>query len=254
MSVEVICVMYNEEFLAPFFVRNYAWAQRVTILYDLDSTDRTREIIEAAPNVTVKPIRFPDGLNTTIKTELISKIYSRTTCDWALAVDADEFVFYKEGEEFRLDLEGFIAAHPGYDLFKVNLFQVYRHKTDQDLNPALLPAPQRRHGDPDMTRGFNPWYIKPILARAGLGLCWSEGCHAIRGADEQTYNTCPEILPGAHWAMADPCFCLERKLKNRVTRISKYNLQRGMSWHYKDLNAKKLVAECAAHRDDPLLF
>jgi hypothetical protein len=245
--------MYNEEFLAPFFLSNYAWARRVTILYDLDSTDRTREIIEAAPNTRVIPIRFPDGLNDSIKAELVSRIYGGTACDWALIVDADEFVFYKEGKELRPDLEGFIATRPGYELFKVNLFQVYRHRTDQDLDPALPPAPQRRHGEADMTKGFNPLYIKPILARAGLGLYWKAGCHAIRGG-EAAYKICPETLPGAHWAMADPCFCLERKLKNRVPRLSRHNLQSGMSWHYKGQNAKKLVEECSAHRDDPLLF
>lgn len=36
MNIEVITCMYNEEFLAPFFMNHYEWATKIKVFIDDD--------------------------------------------------------------------------------------------------------------------------------------------------------------------------------------------------------------------------
>lgn len=256
---------YNEEFLAPFFLKHYAWADRITLLYDRDTTDNTRAIATAYPNVHITPFRFPDMMDDALKIDIINKVYTESKADWVLCVDADEFVFFKEDGVFQYDLPRYIEKHPGYDLFFVSLFQIYRHSDDADLDPALPAIPQRRHGDPNITTGINLLYNKPILIRGGLerSIAWSPGCHSIR-IDKDEYSItshaaapiaiAPATLMEAHWAMADPAFAVERRVKNRRLRQSKNNLEQKMTVQHHDVTVKSIMKEFAEHMNDPQLF
>ncbi|GHV52140.1 hypothetical protein FACS1894206_00380 [Deltaproteobacteria bacterium] len=250
MSLEIITMWYNEEFLAPYFLRHYAWADRITLLYDVDSTDHCLLIAKSCPNVSVQPFRFPDMMDEELKRDRINAAYKQVRCDYALAVDADEFVFCKEGDVFHYDLRPFLAANAAYDLFCVSLYQIYRHEDDAPLNPDLPAVPQRRHGDPNMT-GVNALYNKPILARAGMAMAWTIGCHGIT---LEKGRLAPHSLPGAHWAMADSAFAVERRVKNRRLRQSRNNLEKGMTWQHHHVTEQSVLEECARHTRDPQLF
>jgi hypothetical protein len=272
MSLEVLTMWYNEAYLAPFFLKHYAYADKITLVYDADTTDNTLEIVKSWPNVHVVPFRFPDMLDTELKQDFLNAQYRQTECDWVLCVDADEFVFYKDAGDFCYDLRPFLVERPGYHLFYVTLYQIYRHEDDADLDPDRYPVPQRRHGDSNVTQGFNAMYNKPILARKGLNIRWTPGCHAVKHPPlrklslrrlakmflrEFTFSSLrisPFSLLGAHWAMADPVFAVERRVKNRRARLSRNNLAKSMSYHQYTVTEESLMNEFAQHQKDPLVF
>jgi hypothetical protein len=242
---------YNEEYLAPFFLKHYSWVDKISLLYDKDSTDNTRAIAESYPNVRVIPFHFPDMMDDKLKCDYINEQYRRAECDWVLAVDADEFVFYKEREEFVYNLNCFLLENFQYDLFVVALYQVYRNKRDIDLDPDIPAVPQRRYGDPNITHGVNASYNKPILVRKGMDFAWHVGCHYIKTKEVRVY---PKKLLGAHWSMADPAFSVERRVKNRRARQSRNNLEKKMTVQHHHVTVKSIMKEFACHYDDPQVF
>ncbi len=274
MSIEILTMWYNEAQLAPYFLRHYAYADKITLLYDTDTTDNTLEIAQAAPNVQVIPFRFPDMMDDELKRDFLNAQYRRSACDWVLCADADEFVFYKEGDKFCYDLRPFLAERPGYDLFYVTLYQIYRHADDFDLNPKLYPVPQRRHGDPNVTKGINAMYNKPILARNGLNMQWTPGCHTINLKHPPlrklnlrkltamffyefiipSVKISPFSLLGAHWSMADQSFAVERRIKNRRARQSQNNLAKGLTRQHHTVTEEGIMNEFSHHMYDVKLF
>ena len=288
MSIEVLTMWYNEAYLAPFFLKHYAYADKITLLYDADTTDNTLEIVNSFPNVHIVPFQFPDMMDDELKRDILNTQYRQTECDWVLGVDADEFVFYKKENDFCNDLHPFLNDNLGYDVFYVTLYQVYRHEDDADLDPDMPPVPQRRHGDPNVTKGWKALYNKPILVHKGLDMSWSNGVHGIKLALRNGLNIhwrdchnkmkfsghplkkfiakfmkifgifpgkiSPTPLLGAHWSMADPGFALERRIKNRKERQSKNNLAKGMGIQNHTVTEKDIMDKFARHKNDPQLF
>lgn len=253
MRIELITMWYNEEFLAPFFLQHYNYADRINILYDTDTTDNTKKICEQYPNVRIIPFHFPNMMDDEIKRDLINDLYSKIDADWVLSVDSDEFAFLKEHNFFIYDFRNFLAADKKHDIYNVMLYQVYRHITDKDLDPDLPAVPQRRHGDPNISVGINALYKKPILVRGNLSINWEPGCHSIRyGRDPRA--VAPHHVLGAHWAMADPQFAMERRLKNRKARQSQNNLNKQLTVHQHTITAKELTEDFKRHMNDPQLF
>ena len=251
VSVEIVTAWYNEAFLAPLFLRHYAFADRITILYDLDTTDDTRAIAADFPNVSLIPFRFPHKFDNMMKQRLINHQYHKSCCDFVLGVDADEFVFYKDASGgLCWDLPAWLRQYDTHDVFYVRLYSVYPHRDDVPLNRDLPAVPQRRHGDPDVPSGF----CKPALIRAGLKANWWVGCHKLIVDPAARVAESPVPLLGAHWNKADQALALRRILRDRVERLSVNDVKHNFCTHYYYVTEKKLLHEFAQHADDPLLF
>ena len=233
MQVEVITCMYNEEYLAPFFLAHYAWADQITVLLDTASTDRTWEILCADLNTFIVPFLMPEGMDDGEKSRQISKAYRNSTADWVIIADADEFIFIGKDDLAKIEDKYNVAA--------VALYNVYRHRTEKDMDPARPIKEQRRHGYLD------PRYIKPSIARGGLDISWGPGHHEIDGARNQD----PRVFIGAHWANADSCFCIKRRIQGRRDRQSLTNYQFGWSTHNQHITEADVLAECSEHEIDP---
>ena len=244
MSVEIITTWYNEEFLAPFFLRHYAYADRITLLYDRDTTDNTLAIASSYPNVHVVPFRFPDMFDSGLKQVQMYQQYKASSCDWVVMVDSDEFIFYKQDGEFRYDLRPVLDSGAA-DIYAVRLFNVFRQHDDADLDPDLPAVPQRRHG--------NDYGIKPCVARTRKALYWKVGCHEIMRNDPGL-TIAHDVLLGSHWALADPCFSTERRIKNRRARLSKNNRERGMGIHYSTITLKSEAELLESQLHAPQVF
>lgn len=243
VSIEVITFWYNEEFLAPFFLNHYSYADKITILDDVDTNDRTEEIVSKYPNAEIIKFKFPDKFNDHIKIEQITDLYRKTECDWVLVPDADEFIFHNYLPEYLYDEKS--------SLIPVKLYQVYRHEADKDLDPGLSVKENRRHGDLNAVAGNNRLGIKYLIARAGDGVHWAPGAHMVW--NRHRHLTSSTILPGAHWTMADPCFCVQRRVR-MMDRQSQYNKDTGMSYHNNFVDPVEVMRECELHRHDPILF
>jgi hypothetical protein len=224
-KIEVVTIWYNEAFLAPFFLNHYAFADHIRIFYDVDSTDNTKEIIGRYPNVRVEDLKYPDGYDDIIRAETLTDAYRESKADWVIAADADEFVFLEDG---------FLEKQTD-DIVFVRLFQVYRNINDMDLDPSKPIKEQRRCGEPDVVKGQNSNGMKPIIVRTGKGIHWMPGCHKIW--NRHKFTTSPDILLGTHWVMADPCFCIDRRI-TRPIRQSQRNKDLGNSSHYNNIIIK----------------
>jgi hypothetical protein len=258
MNIEVITMMYNEEFLAPFFMEHYKWVDKIHIILDKDTTDRTEEIVRRYPNVEVYPFRFPDMMDDEIKVSILNRHYQVSGADWVMVVDADEFIFHQTAS-----VRGFLQRITD-DVVVANLYQVYRHKDDKDLDPKMPAIYQRRHGDKNT--GKNQQYNKPCIAKTGLNICWTPGNHFIYHPETSTRYNLPgsitdrgtkissEVLLGAHWAMADPCFCIERRCKGRRDRQSKRNIEAKMTIQHHNITEAQVSEECNEHLNDGEVF
>ena len=244
MTAEICTMWFNEAFLSNFFLKHYGFADRIRIIDDEESTDNIRDIIAQCPNASLEYIKFPAGFDNDIAVAKLNQCYAESKADWFITVDADEFVLQD-------DLKGFLEGR-AEDIFYVRLYQVYRNAEDKDLDLNLPIKEQRRCGDADVVKGRNSAGKKPIVVRTGLRkFKWMPGQHNIW--NRHRYATSEMVLLGSHWIMADPCFCIARRMRG-VARQSEQNRLRGNSSHYNNLTEEQVRLELQQHLHDGRLF
>ena len=126
---------------------------------------------------------------------------------------------------------------------------------DKDLDHNIYPiVTQRRYGDPDRetSRNNNNQYNKPIILRPGCNTKLSVGNHVIDRMDNLKYSQV--TFDGSHWANADPCFCVARRIQGSKLRQSKSNLKFCLTAHNHHITEEQIINECNSHLNDPQLF
>ncbi len=245
MKLTIISTWYNEELIAPFFMEHYKdFVDEFNIFVDTDTTDRTVDILKSYKNVNILPITFPHGFDDGIKTNTMNELYKTIKEGWVLCVDSDEFIFtipYGQGvKNFIADTEEY-----GYYVIAADLWNVYRHKDDKDLNINSKPIIfQRTHGSKINEHG--QLYIKPCLVKAGLDVKWGVGQHVIYGE----YEYPPVFIGGAHWCHADPKLLIARHNKNRKDRLSPENIRNNWSYHFLQFTEDHIAKICNDHLND----
>ena len=252
MRVRVVSMWFNEEKLAPYFLKHYAWADEIVILVDADTSDGTWDVLRKALEVRSSNLRyerfaFPNMLNDALKARILTMAANEPGCDWAIVADADEFVY---GRWIPLAFAA-PSIDDRADVIWVPMWNVYRHRTEKDLDPSDPALPQRRHGPREIH------HVKPCAFRVGAGVELGPGSHSFTGPAtlrEVGQEGLPSPLGAAHWQYADPDLAVERLVLNRRGRLSPENLARGHGAHYLGLTEASVRAECARHLDDPKLF
>ena len=119
---------------------------------------------------------FPAMMDDIIKSALISAQYGNNLdADYVMIVDSDEFIFpYYVSTTVKEHLK---STH--IDVYFVNLWQIFKHETDQPLDQLIPVCLQRRHGDPNMSKPDNIGYLKPMVVRCGLDIFWGIGNHYV---------------------------------------------------------------------------
>ena len=74
---ETISCVFNEEFLLPYYFKHYDFCDRFNILYDIDSTDNTLDILRNNPKVNLIPFEFPDGMDEALKIKFINYMHKK---------------------------------------------------------------------------------------------------------------------------------------------------------------------------------
>lgn len=254
IKIGIVTMAYNEERILPFFLKHYSYVDRIHVLYETDSTDRTREILEAAPNVEIQDIHIEGGLVDEEKVKLVNQaireIGMQDEIDWIYVLDPDEFI-YPEGHE---DPRKFLSRQIG-DIIFAHMWQVYRHWSDQNLDPAKFPLGQRQHGDPDLYnqtesahKDKNANSIKPSVIRAGVPVELLPGNHRINGQ----VHAGGDIFRGTHWQMADPALAVERRMARKL-RISNHNRKLRHGFQHFEVTPEIIDGQCDDHQNDPLL-
>jgi len=180
--IAAITIVYNEALILPYFLRHYEYLDEIHVLYETDSTDETLQILKKTPNVIIKSCHIEGGLDNLDKVSLINDTLSKIKADWVYVLDSDEFIF--PPNESPHDF----LSHQNHDVIRAAMYQVFRHRTDTDLDPSLSPIPQRIHGEPDVfstvekpNRDYNAHYIKPVVVRPSSGARFLPGNHDVEG-------------------------------------------------------------------------
>ncbi len=247
MKTTILTMWYNEAFLAPFFLSHYAYADKIHILLDADTDDNTREICSRYGNVVVEDFTFPDMMDDEIKADKISAVARRSDADWLMAVDADEFIFPMGGEDPIA-----VLSRQTANLMYARMWQVYKYRAEDRLDPDKPAIFQRRHGDPNTSVGDNALYRKPIIVKPKVGIEWYVGCHEY--AENANIVVSDEYFIGAHWAMADVEMAVRRYLLGRLNRQSENNLAKRFTIRPDRSTETQIRRECRRHDGDPLLF
>jgi hypothetical protein len=214
MKIAAVTMVYNEALILPYFLRYYEYLDEIHVIYETDSNDNTLQLLKNASNVIVKNAHIKTGNDAIEKTDLINQVFYGIKADWVYVLDPDEFIFPPNENPFDF------LGRQKYDVVRAALFQVYRHRTDKDLDPALPIIGQRIHGDPDVFstaihphRDFNAHYIKPIVVRPSMAIRFAPGKHSLEGK----VNISSEFYIGAHWTMADQSIarCRRMNIKTR---------------------------------------
>lgn len=197
----------------------------------------------------VHPIKYPDdGLDWEIKQAGINRLASWVESDWVIAVDADEFI-WPPGNENRV--KNWLSEQRG-TVIRAAMWEVYRHKTDKDIDPTIPPMYQRRHGSPLLGTSYGySLYVKPCIAKRDVRIQWDCGCHSYIPNPRVIVNN--NSMVGAHWCMADPELAVKRRLAQRE-RQGRNNLAKGLGVQNHSVTEEAVRAECLEHENDPQLF
>jgi hypothetical protein len=129
--------------------------------------------------------------------ELLNATYRALRCDWVYAVDGDQLLFplpWGTNPRPAMNLEH------DFDVVRVRLWQVHRHRTEVDLDPRRPAVPQRRHGVPHPVDGSAGPPARPMVVRGGLGGAWSGDGLAFEAPG---LRISPRVFGGADWSRAD---------------------------------------------------
>ena len=249
MKIAAVTMVYNEALILPYYLHHYGFLDEIHVLYETDSTDDSLEILRQAPNVVIENCHIEGGIDDIEKIKLMNRAVQSVRANWVYVVDPDEFVFppFESPRDF--------LARQTRDVVHSSMFQVYRHRTDKDLDPSLPPVPQRVHGDADVfsrenqaNRASNSVYIKPNIVRPSESIRFLPGHHQIEGNPRAS----SENYIGAHWQMADPSIAVLRRME-RKTRISERNRAHNMGWQHYNVTVDAIRNECERHMDDPVI-
>jgi len=122
-KVWVFAICWNEVQMMPFFLRHYStFADRI-IIWDEESTDGTRQLVEACPKAELKnwPFKGLDDEAFLLAVNNWWKPY-RARCDWVLWADADELLHHPAPLEALEKASGDIVPATGYALIANNGF------------------------------------------------------------------------------------------------------------------------------------
>lgn len=264
MKIKLFCFFYNEAALLPYFLTHYRWVDVIHAVVSR-SPDGTNELLRRAqalgqerrvpklPRLEIEDWEFPDGkMDDFLKVAKLNEVINRKSdADWHMVVDADELVWDKLG--VGLTQRGLLMTLPARDtVMMARMWNVFRHVTDNDLDPEKEPVFQRRHGIADLEAPENAQYQKPVLTRPNLGFSYVPGNHNVE--PNQKYQVAQEQFVGVHWQNADPSFCVERRIQGRRDRQSEVNKRFGLGAQHHSIREEDVRRLCRQHENDPLCF
>jgi len=217
MKLTTITPIYNEEYLLPHFIFNYRYVNKMIFLFDADTTDNSKIIIETycnKYNIEFEIIEFSFGFDDIGLIFLTNKIINKTDSDYFICVDADEFIIAN-----KLNIYSFDFCHA---LF----YQMIPH--DSENKDLIIEKPmlqQRNYGY------FDSLYVKPCIVRKQANPIFGVGKHTVQINGITIYPQVYAAFKGMHLNMVNLDFAINR-YKERCKRISDRNRTLGFGSQY----------------------
>lgn len=243
MKITVLSKWYQEEDLAPFFFNHYSFADEIILYLDRGTNLETMIEIKKCPKVKIVWGDSDGKLNDYDCVTALNKIAYNCKSDWLIYADADEFVF----PEGLADPREVLSKADGTMIYS-HMWNIYKHETDEPLDPLKPVIFQRRHGDPNII----PECIKPNVVKPEVKIHWGVGCH--------TYTPNDKIKPssirflGAHWQSVDFNIACKRRIRNVRERLSQTNIDNLWASHNFNVTRESIAELMDQHKNDPLLF
>lgn len=209
----IYTIAYNEEYMLPFFLRHYiaCFHDCKIVVYDNESTDRTREIAEEA-GCDVRT--FQTGNKLSDKTYLEIKNHAwKETKGWVLVADIDEHIYIDRASLLEQERQGVtIIKGEGYNMIS------------DDDNKMYQPF--------DIIKGVRaPSYDKLYCfdARAISDINYFWGCHTANPIGRIKYNT--QSFKCRHYKYLNLPYTIKRHA-HYASRMSEHNKKLGLGFHY----------------------
>lgn len=174
MKVLVATVHRNEKRMVPFFLRHYERFADTIIVYDNQSTDGSREMLEKHKKVKIIPYNTFGKLDDGRHAHMKSVVPYKFDADWFIIVDFDEFI-NAPGGDVRGQLRKLQRTKINFPT--VEGFQMVSETFPKDDGKSLMTDLVKRGF-------FSPPYGKRAVIRKGLSVKYTVGCHiALIGRD-----------------------------------------------------------------------
>lgn len=237
LKVDVYSIMRNEILILPYFLRHYETFAGRIFVWDDGSDDGTKEMLEAHPKVTVLPLT----LGRTDDVYFVKHLWpqykeiSRGKADWAMCVDADEFMYHPDiFERFR-----YFNAN-NIKVIRTCGFLMYSEK---------LPVTSRQIYDEIKYGWIDRWCRKAIIFTPDIDMKWGVGRHRCVVSEDVKWarNTGINLLHFRYLGLQHFLDRCEKNVKNNKVHAKsggRFNLpngSRGIPIEWYQNNQNKLV-------------
>jgi len=219
MKTWIFSIMWQEEKMIPWFLRNYSWADKIVVWLE-PSNDNSAKLLKSCSKVDLRP--WPHrGLDDNRFTEAVNKWgqEARGKADWICWVDCDELLHHPNILSVLEKANGDIFPSTGYALISQNgwpdpklpgqLYDYVKTGVPQDnYSKMLLHRPSLnviqaigRHVYP----GHFPKHDGRVCSDAGIKLLH---CHCLGGVEstaERNRRNYARVLNKQHaWNFSEP--------------------------------------------------
>ena len=204
LKIDIYSVMKNEIVLLPYFLRHYEqFADRIFI-WDDGSTDGTRDMAIKHPKVIILPLYQKLDNEYMFKTLFIQyRVISRGIADWAMCVDADEFIYHPQLlsvlEKCKIEKKKKIRCE-GFTMFTSN------------------PPTSNNQIYDEIKIGLPCFYSnKPVVFNPNVDMNWNHGAHSEvwkRKGIRLHKNTGIKLL---HYRYLGEEYYISKRNRNNVT-------------------------------------
>lgn len=261
MRLVAVSVVKNEADIIEAFVRHtLAWTDH-HLIFDHDSTDGTREILQAlqAEGLPVSLFRDdqPGHLQQARSNHLMRLAAQARDADWILPLDADEFIDGPGRPELEAALQQVGSTQ------SVSLPLLDYCASDQDAPTELNPVLRLRYcrHAPSVTRKI---FVPRALA-LDPALSAGKGSHALyRGTEALPAQPLPDGWHLAHLALRSARQQVLRVVRAELQRMSRGRAAAGLDVHYRlgyqllaeepELFLSTSITPASALRERPLTY
>jgi hypothetical protein len=219
LNITTFATCWNEEKLLPYYLRYYSTIATKMVFYDNQSTDKSRELIEAYPNTEIISFDSGNQLREDIQLNIRNTCWKKESKDVDLVIvsDVDEFIFHPNffeaiGEARKDGNTIFVPV--GYSMvseeFPTTEGQIY-----EEVNKG------------NKSGWYNKWALFDPHAITSIN--YSPGAHMAQPYGRVAWwkSDCLKLL---HFNMVGRDYFLDRK-KKIAERVSEYNKKKGFSLH-----------------------
>lgn len=170
--IHVYSIVWNDEYMLPYFFRHYDPIASKYVLYDNHSSDSSVAIMRQNPKVEIRQIVFDTDSVCQQARELKNSCWkeSRGIADWVIVIDVDEHIFHPNMMSFlrrELQAKTTLVKTVGYDMVSE------KRPTGHDRLSNLVNT-----GVPNVNYDkvfFNPNYVDEINYSPGAHWCGPKG-------------------------------------------------------------------------------